>query len=253
MIVSDLRGSLSPKFYDTALSASAHACTAAASMDWSHLTIHLHASAGLYNLRWVSRGADRVGSSSSDPATVLILPPSSTSDSLVALPPLLLHLSHALNFTACAAPPFKILTSSHARVCISHGEEVQEGEEEAEQLCSSEDEVTLRCSASPTAGGALRWRFFLDHVLFDGDGHDFRNSRHLNQHFPGDAYPPDSAASVGRASGLWCEIRAVMSVGAEAAFALRAGRVLMWAIVDVEAEGAGVKEIKSDTFWATAA
>jgi hypothetical protein len=43
-----------------------------------------------------------------------------------------------------------------------------------------------------------------------------------------------------------------MSVSPEAAFALRAGRVLMWAIVDVEAEGAGVKEIRSEPFWATA-
>jgi hypothetical protein len=176
MIVSDLRGSLGPKFYDTALSVSAHACTADAAMDWSHLTINLHASAGLYNLRWFSRGTDRVGSSSSNPATVLILPPSS-SDPLIALPPLLLHLSHALNYTSCAATPFKILTSSHARVCISQGVEVQEGEEVAEQLCSSEYEATLRCSASPTAGGALLWR------LFDGNGDDFRNSHRINQHF----------------------------------------------------------------------
>ena len=109
----------------------------------------------------------------------------------------------------------------------------------------------MQCVADCRWGSALA--LLLDHVLFDGDGHDFRNSRHLNQHFSGDAYPPDCAASVSRASGLWCEIRAVVSVGAEAAFALRAGRVLMWAIVDVEAEGAGVKEIKSDTFWATAA
>jgi hypothetical protein len=167
MIVSDLRGGLGPMFYDAALSVDAHACSVASSMDWSHVTISLHASAGLHNLRWVYRGADRVGSSRSEPATVLILSPTS-SVPLIAPPPLLLHLSHALNFTSCAAPPFKIFTSSHLRVCISDGQKAQgENEADSEGFCSRDEEVVLSCSASPTAGGSL-----LDGDYDDDDGSD---------------------------------------------------------------------------------
>ncbi len=163
MIVSDLRGSLAPKYYATALSPSLHACTAAAIVDWSHIHLRMRASAGLYNLRWSMRDSDRIGVSSSDPAAVSIFQSSPSSPHSLLLPLLFLHLSHEPNFAACDSPPFKIHTSALARVCISEAE-VWQGEEEgvwqgqeegAPQFCtkmSGEAEVALRCSASPTAG-----------------------------------------------------------------------------------------------------
>lgn len=158
MIVSDLRGNLTPKFYESTLSVGSHACAAATPMDWSHVTLRMYASAGLYNLRWFMRGSDRIGVSSSDPAAVSISQPAAlTPKFLLSIPLLLLHLSHAPNFTSCSASPLSMFTSARARVCISESDDWQ-GEEKGEvgwQFCtkvSDEQEVVLRCSASPTAG-----------------------------------------------------------------------------------------------------
>ena len=158
MIVSDLRGNLTPKFYESTLSVGSHACAAATPMDWSHVTLRMHASAGLYNLRWFMRGSDRIGVSSSDPAAVSISQPAASAPKfLFSIPLLLLHLSHAPNFASCSASPLSIFTSARARVCISESDDWQ-GEEKGEvgwQFCtkvSDEQEVVLRCSASPTAG-----------------------------------------------------------------------------------------------------
>ncbi len=189
MIVSDLRGSLAPKFYDTALSVGTHACAAASSMDWKHVALSMYASAGLYNLRWFKRGIDRIGVSSSDPAAVFIsLPAPSTPHPTLQLPLLLLHLSHSPNFTACAAPLFKIYTTATARVCIGEREVQLEERQEGSQFCtrsSGEGEVRLRCSASPTAGGALHFVVASHnrHRHDDDDDDDEDHYRQLNQYY----------------------------------------------------------------------
>jgi hypothetical protein len=152
MVISDLEGDLGPKFYETALSVGAHACTAAVAPSWSHVTTHLRASAGMHNLKWSWRSSDYIGSSGSEPAVVLISPAPlhSSPHFLLSLPLLLLRLSHAFNFTVCDPHPFTILTTSRARACVDEGADLLWEEEESG--CSSTGDVQLRCSASPTAG-----------------------------------------------------------------------------------------------------
>jgi len=152
MFISDLQGNLGPKFYETALSVGAHACTAAAAPSWSHVTTHLHASAGMYNLKWSWRSSDYIGSSGSEPAVLLISPAPlhSPPPFLLSLPLLLLQLSHAFNFTDCDPHPFTILTTCRARACVDEGADLVWEEEGSG--CSSSGDVQLRCSASPTAG-----------------------------------------------------------------------------------------------------
>ena len=132
------------------LSADSHACTPPpSSLEWRHVTMHIHASRGLYNLPWKQRHSDVLGSSScgsGEPATVAISPstPPSPHPFILSLPPLLLHLSQAPTSTACASPPFHIRTRAHARAC-------DEGAAGG-GWCSSEDDLQLRCSASPRTG-----------------------------------------------------------------------------------------------------
>jgi hypothetical protein len=150
MVVSDLRGSLGSKFYSTGLTMHMRSCDAASGTRWSGMTATLHASAGLYNLRWIMRSLDHIGKGSSEPAVVIVSPsfPSASFPFLLSSPLFLLHLSHALNTSyTCDPLPFNILTKAFARACL--GEEKTE-----EQLCSGVSEVHLKCSASPTAGVA---------------------------------------------------------------------------------------------------
>ncbi len=241
MVVSDLRGSLGPKFYETELAAHMHSCDAAIGTRWSDVTATLHASAGQHNLRWTMRSSDHIGQSSSEPAVVTVSP-SSTSASYAFLlsPPLfLLRLSLALNTSACNAPVFNVFTKASARACL--GEE--SGLEAEGHRCSGVSEVHLRCSASPTAGVTSPLVIAVVAALA------ILLIINITPTLQGDAFPPAASARVTRDSGLWCEVRAALGVGQQFADALRRGNVLMRASVWLEGDGAGLREVKSEGVW----